>query len=150
VKSDVVWNVEEGAKLDGPRIARAELTATMLFHTMREFFESFDLLVTPTCQVVPFDVATRYPRSIDGVPMHDYLEWMSLPSAITATGCPAISVPAAFTPDGLPVGLQLVGPRLQENRLLALALAFEENCGASARRPDLQVDTPLPRFVDVD
>jgi amidase len=150
VKSDAVWNVEEGAKLDGPTIARAEQTATKLFHTMREFFQSFDLLVTPTCQVVPFHVATRYPRSIDGAPMHDYLEWMNLPSAITATGCPAISVPAAFTPDGLPVGLQLVGPRLQEDRLLALALAFEESCDASARRPDVQVDTPLPRFVDVD
>jgi amidase len=150
VKSDAVWNVEEGAKLDGPTIARAELSATRLFHTMREFFESFDLLVTPTCQVVPFVVATRYPRSIDGVPMGDYLEWMNLPSAITATGCPAISVPAAFTPDGLPVGLQLVGPRLREDRLLGIALAFEENCGASARSPDVAVDTPLPRFVDVD
>jgi amidase len=150
VKGDAVWNVEEGAKLDGPTIARAELTATRLFHTMREFFESFDLLVTPTCQVVPFDVGTRYPRWIDGVPMHDYLEWMSLPSAITVTGCPAISVPAAFTPEGLPVGLQLVGPRLREDRLLALALAFEESCAASARMPRVEVDSPLPRFVEVD
>jgi amidase len=150
VKADAVWNVEEGAKLDGPTIARAELTATRLFHTMHEFFESFDLLVTPTCQVLPFDVGTRYPRSIDGVPMHDYLDWMSLPSAITATGCPAISVPAAFTPDGLPVGLQLVGPRLQEDRLLALALTFEEGCAASARMPHVEVDPSQPRFVEVD
>jgi amidase len=150
VKSDAVWNVEEGAKLDGPTIARAELAATRLFHTMREFFRSFDLLVTPTCQVVPFDVGTRYPRSIDGVPMNDYLEWMTLPSVITVTGCPAISVPAAFTPDGLPVGLQLVGPRLREDRLLALALAFEQSSPASGRAPDVPTDTPPPRFVDVD
>ena len=150
VKSDARWNVEEGAKLDGPTVARAELNATRIFHVMREFFESFDLLATPTCQVVPFDVGTRYPREIAGVPMRDYLEWMTLPSVITATGCPAISVPAAFTPGGLPVGLQLVGPHLQEDRLLALALEFEGFCDASARRPEVDVDAELPTFVEVD
>jgi amidase len=150
VKSDARWNVEEGARLDGPTIAQAEVNATRIFHVMREFFESFDLLATPTCQVVPFDVGTRYPREIAGVSMRDYLEWMNLPSVVTVTGCPAISVPAAFTPDGLPVGLQLVGPRLQEDRLLALALEFERYCGASTRRPDVDVDAQLPRFVEVD
>jgi amidase len=150
LKSDAQWNIEEGAKLDGPTVAAALGNATRLFHVMREFFTSFDVLVTPTCQVAPFDVATRYPRSIDGVEMQDYLEWMSLPSAITATGCPAISLPAAFTPDGLPVGLQLVGPHLQEERLLAIAAEFESLTDASARAPALDPSAGLPAFVDVD
>jgi amidase len=150
LKSDAQWNIEEGAKLDGPTVAAALRNATRIFHVMREFFTSFDVLATPTCQVAPFDVATRYPRSIDGVGMQDYLEWMSLPSAITATGCPAISLPAAFTPDGLPVGLQLVGPHLQEDRLLAIAGEFESFTDAAGRAPEVDVSAGLPTFVDVD
>ncbi|GAA5117166.1 amidase [Pseudonocardia adelaidensis] len=148
LKSDAVWNIEEGAKLDGPTIALAERNAARIFHVMREFFDSFDVLATPTCQVAPFEITTRYPRAIDGSPMHDYLEWMGLPSAITMTGCPAISLPAAFTPDGLPVGIQLVGPHLREDRLLAVARQFESFAGAG-RAPEID-PTPRPAFVTVD
>jgi amidase len=148
LKGDAVWNIEQGAALDGPTIARAEHTAARIFHAMREFFGSFDVLATPTCQVAPFEITTRYPRAIDGTPMHDYLEWMGLPSAITMTGCPAISLPASFTPDGLPVGIQLVGPHLREDRLLAVARAFESIVGPAAA-PDVD-PTPRPAFVEVD
>jgi amidase len=148
LKADAQWNIEEGAKLDGPTIAEAERSAARIFHVMREFFTSIDVLATPTCQVAPFDVTTRYPRSIDGIGMQDYLEWMGLPSAITVTGCPAISVPAAFTPDGLPVGIQLVGPHLREDRLLAVAREFESLVD-TARAPEVDV-TPRPAFVAVD
>jgi amidase len=148
LKADAQWNVEEGAKLDGPTIARAERNAARIFHVMREFFGSFDVLATPTCQVAPFEITTRYPRAIDGTPMHDYLEWMGLPSAVTMTGCPAISLPAAFTPDGLPVGLQLVGPHLREDRLLAVARVFESVVNAG--RPPEVDPAPRPAFVAVD
>jgi amidase len=148
LKADAQWNIEEGAKLDGPTIAEAERTAARIFHVMREFFTSFDVLATPTCQVAPFEITTRYPRSIDGIPMHDYLVWMGLPSAITVTGCPAISLPAAFTPDGRPVGIQLVGPHLQEDRLLAVAREFESLVEAG-RVPEVD-PAPQPAFVDVD
>jgi amidase len=148
LKADAQWNIEEGAKLDGPTIADAERTAARIFHVMREFFTSFDVLATPTCQVAPFEITTRYPRSIDGTPMHDYLEWMGLPSAITVTGCPAISLPAAFTPDGRPVGIQLVGPHLQEDRLFAVAQGFESLVEAG-RVPEVD-PAQQPAFVDVD
>jgi amidase len=148
LKADARWNVEEGAALDGPTIAEAERNAARLFHVMREFFGSFDVLATPTCQVAPFEITTRYPREIDGTPMHDYLEWMGLPSAITMTGCPAISLPAAFMPDGRPVGIQLVGPHLREDRLLAIARAFEGVVDAG-RAPEVD-PTPRPAFVAVD
>jgi amidase len=148
LKADAQWNIEEGAKLDGPTIAEAERKAARIFHVMREFFDSVDVLATPTCQVAPFEITTRYPREIDGTPMQDYLEWMGLPSAITMTGCPAISLPAAFTPDGRPVGIQLVGPHLREDRLLAIARAFEAVVDAG-RAPEVD-PTPRPAFVAVD
>ena len=61
--------------------------------------------------------------------MEHYVAWLRSCSRITVTGHPAISVPAGFTDDGLPVGLQLVGHHLQERRLLEIAAAFEAAFG---------------------
>ena len=73
------------------------------------FFEDHDVLALPTSQVVPFDVDLDWPRSVEGEPMETYIDWMRSCSDITVTGCPAVSMPAAFTPSGLPVGVQFVG-----------------------------------------
>jgi amidase len=96
-------------------------------------FERFDLLALPTVQVVPFPVEVDWVREVDGAPMGNYLEWMRSCTDITMTGCPAISVPAAYTPEGLPVGLQLVAPPGAELLLLQVAHALDGD-GVTPRR----------------
>ena len=71
---------------------------------MVAFFERYDVLLAPTTQVLPFPVEMEYPTEIGGVPQDNYLEWMRSCTVISATGCPALSVPGGFTDDGLPVG----------------------------------------------
>ena len=100
-----------------------------------EFFTHHDLLVTTTVQVPPFDIATDWVRTIDGHDMGNYIEWMRSCSDITVTGCPAISIPAGFTPDGLPVGVQLVAAHGHDTQLLQLAAVVEAAIGASSQRP---------------
>jgi amidase len=68
-------------------------------------------------------------HEIDGQPQHTYLDWMASAYLISVTGLPAISVPAGFTPGGLPVGLQLVGRRRADWPLLQVAHAFEAATG---------------------
>jgi amidase len=92
---------------------------------MRAFFTSYDVLVLPVSQVPPFPADQEYPTEINGVPMRDYLDWMRSAYYITVTGCPAISVPAGTTRDGLPVGIQMVAPHGADRRLLEVASAFE-------------------------
>lgn len=135
-KSDAVWNIEQGRRLTGNDIGKAEIAQTTLHHTMRLFFQQYDFLITPVSQVAPFDAELSYPQEINGHVMDNYLEWMRLPSIISVTGCPAISVPAAFTPAGLPIGLQIIAPPRAEKALLQIAYAFEQRNGAGARRPD--------------
>jgi amidase len=80
-------------------------------------------------------VGTPYVTEIDGRALPTYIDWMRSCSDITVTGLPAISVPAGFIAEGLPVGLQIVGRHQSELSVLQLARAFEQATGFGTRRP---------------
>ena len=137
VKPALAGNVRFGLSLTPERIARALELRGELFARMREFLGRYDVLAAPVTQVPPFSVDDEFPRSIAGVEMGSYLEWFRSCSRITVTSHPAVAVPAGFTDDGLPVGLQLVGRYRGERELLRLARAFTAATGLTERRPDL-------------
>lgn len=124
-KASLADNIRAGESLTGADVARAYRQRTALAETMRQFFTEHDVLVLPVSQVPPFPVEQEFPTEIDGEPMVSYLDWMRSAYFITVTGCPAISVPAGTTPDGLPVGVQIVAPHGADLRLLQVARAFE-------------------------
>lgn len=135
MKDTVVWNIEQGLGLDAARIAKANRLRSRVFHAMRSFLERYEFLLLPTAQVPPFPVDQPYVTEINGVKLANYMEWMKSCYLISATGHPAISVPAAFTDDGLPVGLQIVGRYRDDFGVLQLAHAFEGVTEAWKRRP---------------
>jgi amidase len=128
-------NIEAGADLTGADVAKAYQQLTSLHDRMRAFFETYDVLALPVSQVPPFGAEEEYPSHINGEPQATYLDWMRSAYLITVTGCPAMSVPAGFTSQGWPVGLQLVGPVRGERRLLEIAHAFEQLTRIGDRRP---------------
>jgi amidase len=71
------------------------------------------------------------------VPQENYLEWMRSCTLLSPTGCPALSVPGGFTPDGLPVGLQVIAAPRAERRLLEVGAAFEAATRFWERHPQL-------------
>src|SRR5262249_20899912 len=99
------------------------------------FFDGYDVLLAPASQVAPFDAGLAWPTEIDGTPQHTYLDWMAACYLITTLGVPAISVPAGFTPDGRPVGVQTATRAGAEAGLLAGAAGSEEAPRHGARRP---------------
>ncbi len=125
MQAGLVWNIEQGLTLTPRAIARGETLRTALWHRVRSFLETRDLLVLPTVAVPPFPIEQPYPTEINGKPLEHYIQWAFLTYAITLTGLPAISVPCGFTRSGLPVGLQIVGRRRQEAAVLRAAAAFE-------------------------
>jgi amidase len=135
IKETVVWNIEEGIKLRGPQIGRVELKRTELYHRVRKFMETYEFLILPVNQVPPFDVKQRYVTEINGIKMETYIDWMKSCYYITVVGLPAISVPCGFTPDGLPVGVQIVGRHQDDFGVLQLAYAFEQATGFWEQRP---------------
>ena len=108
-KPEVRQDVEWGAALTADALAEAGRLRTELFRRVGAMVADYDALALPTVQVPPFPVEWRYPESVAGEEMERYYTWMRSCTRISATNLPAMSVPAAFTDDGLPVGLQLVG-----------------------------------------
>jgi amidase len=135
LKDTVIWNTEQGLAKSAADIARAEELRTALYHRVRVFLEKYEFLVCPVNQLPPFSVDQDYPREIAGVKMENYLDWMKSCYFITITGHPAISVPAGFTEDGLPVGIQIVGRYRDDFGVLQIAHAFEEATEVWKRRP---------------
>ena len=129
LKETIRENIAAGHALGVGDVLEAERARTRIHMNVLEFFDRYDVLALPTSQVLPFGVEAEYPTEIDGEPMADYLDWMSSCCVITATGCPAVSVPAGFSADGLPVGLQLVAPPGADLRLLEVAAAVEAVTG---------------------
>jgi amidase len=139
IKDTVIWNTEAGMQLTGPALGRVERQRTELYHRLRQFMETHEFLILPVSQVPPFEVNQPYVTEINGIQMETYIDWMKSCYYITVTGHPAISVPAGFTPEGLPVGVQIVGRHQDDFGVLQLAYAFEQATGVWKRRPSVAV-----------
>lgn len=135
IKQDAIWDIESGAKLTGEDVGRALIQQGLLLERMRVFQEKYEFLICAVNQVLPFDAHEPWPKSIDGVEMENYVAWMKTAYWISATCRPALSVPAGFSDEGLPVGVQIVGRYRDDLNVLKLGHAFEQATRFGDRRP---------------
>ncbi|HET6367806.1 MAG TPA: amidase family protein, partial [Pseudomonadales bacterium] len=125
LQAGLVENTEQGLALTASDIARGELLRSALWNRVREFLAGCDLWITPTSATPPFPIEQPHAQAVDGQPVGRTLQRSYLTYAFSVLGLPAISIPAGFTGDGLPVGLQIVGKRGGEAAVLRAAAAFE-------------------------
>jgi len=135
MKPEAVEEIEAGAGLSGADVAGAMARHVELMTRVWRFQRRFEFLICAVSQVPPFDAELTWPREIDGVRMDSYVSWMKSAYLISATWCPEISMPAGFTTDGLPVGVQIVGRYREDTALLAFARAFEQAVPSGKIRP---------------
>ena len=133
----VMDNIERGLKLSIRDVAKAHRQRSEIWERVSNFFNDYNLLLTPTVPIPPFPAEMKYPTEIDGQPMESSVGWGMLTYAITMTSLPAISIPCGWTGKGLPVGLQIVGRRHGEAALLQAAAAYELAAPWKDKRPAL-------------
>jgi amidase len=138
-KDTLKGEIEEGLRLTGTDLARAETAHGQLWRSFQAFLEKHEYFILPTTQLPAFDVNTPYPTQIENVTFNNYIDWMKSCWYISATGNPAASVPAGFTPEELPVGLQIVGRNKQDFSVLQMAHAFEQATGFGKKHPAVAI-----------
>ena len=126
LKPDIVWNIEQGLQLTSDQIGQAVRTQTKIIRSLLKYFDNYDLLICPCAIVPPFDVDLRYVESVGSHNFSTYFEWIAITFAVTLTTCPVLAVPAGFTKDGLPVGIQIIGPPRAEEAILSAGHLLEQ------------------------
>ena len=134
-KDTLKAEIEEGLRLSAADITRAETAHAQIWRRFQAFLEKYEYFILPVTQTPAFDINTPYPTEIAGVTFTSYIDWMKSCWYISATGNPAASVPGGFTPEGLPVGVQIVGRNKEDFHVLQLAHAFEQATGFGKKRP---------------
>ncbi|SFM10409.1 amidase [Bradyrhizobium sp. NFR13] len=112
-------NVKAGLKVTPLEFAASEQKRQELFLRFAKFFESYDLLISPQSPVKQFPVEMNFPTEINGKKLDNYTDWIAGSFLITLMSLPGGAVPAGMTDDGLPVGIQIVGPRFEEPLILS-------------------------------
>jgi amidase len=138
-KDTLKAEIEEGLRLTGADVARAEAAHSQIWRRFQAFLEKYSYFVLPTTQLPPFDVNMPWPTEIAGVKFSNYIDWMKSCWYISATGNPSASVPGGFTPEGLPVGVQIVGHDKEDFSVLQMAHAFEQATGFGKKHPAVAV-----------
>ena len=134
---NVAGNIRAGLGTTTLELGAAEEARTRIWRMFRDLFEKFDHLLTPCMAVPPFAVEQNYPETVAGRKMETYVDWLAPTFVLSLTGLPVASVPCGLDPDGLPVGLQIVGKPQGEEAVLALAARLQHRHPLG--RPKLRV-----------
>lgn len=116
--------IEEGRSIDMIRLGEATKTRDRVWQVMTKLFAKADILLCPTTSVTAFPIDSGPPKKIAGQEINSLIGWF-LTYPLNLTGNPAVSVPCGLCAEGLPVGLQIAGRRLEDDLVLRMAAEFE-------------------------
>jgi amidase len=135
IKPEAIWEIEGGLDLKAADVFRASIDRSEWYQTVAKLFTKYDFLVLPSAQVFPFDAGIHWPKTVAGRMMDTYHRWMEVTVPGTLAGCPVINVPVGFNAQGVPMGMQIMGPATRDLSVLQLADAYEQAAGWTKRFP---------------
>ncbi len=135
LKEEALWEIERGMAFSATEVHRASVAASIWFRRCAELFSSYDALVLPSAQVWPFPADWSWPKEVAGHLMDTYHRWMEVTVPVSLIGLPAVALPAGFGGHGLPMGIQVFGPRGGDVEILRLAQAYHVATDWPGTRP---------------
>jgi aspartyl-tRNA(Asn)/glutamyl-tRNA(Gln) amidotransferase subunit A len=124
------------AQYSDEQLTGAVIARKRVVNKLWRFMRNYDLLLTPTVAVPAFGLGIQGPPTIDGQKVAAF-DWLPFTFPFNMSGQPAASVPAGFTPEGLPVGLQIVGRHLDDPLVVRASAAFEAAAPWKDRWPSM-------------
>ena len=127
MKEDLRLNIEKGLALTEEQIGKAQLARGQLVKNTNVFFEKFDLLISPSSMVAPFNIKEHWPKKVENTEFDNYVSWLMTAATISLTGCPSLAVPCIKTDNNLPIGIQIVARRRNESLLIKFGHLFQKH-----------------------
>lgn len=137
LKPEAVWEIEGTFDTSAEQIYDAGVARADWYREIHSLLDQYDFLALPTAQVFPFPKVIHWPAEIDGTKMDTYHRWMEVVIGGTLGGLPVVNVPVGFDARGRPMGMQVMGPFGEDQRVLEFALAYEQVTDHLDRRPEL-------------
>ncbi|MDX1742492.1 MAG: amidase [Ruegeria sp.] len=135
LKETAQWELDRGMSLTAMQVHNASVVRSEWFRRAAQLFKDYDALMLPSAQVWPFEIEAPYPTSIAGTQMDTYHRWMQVVVPVSLIGLPCLSVPVGFGVRGLPMGMQVFGPRGSDARILSIGAAYHAATGWPKKRP---------------
>ncbi|MGW4094661.1 amidase family protein [Nocardia sp. NPDC004750] len=135
LKPEVVDELERGAAITRTELASVQHMNAAIVERTTALLANFDVLASPVAQVLPFPAEQRWPPTVAGQAMTDYIDWMRACWHLSTLGWPSLAVPAGFSSSGNPVGLQLAGKPNSDFKILQIAELFEQATNHWRRTP---------------
>ncbi len=137
LKPEAIWEIENGLNLKAADVYSASIDRSAWYQALADLFTRYDYVLLPSAQVFPFDAKIHWPREVAGKSMDTYHRWMEIVVPGTLSGCPIANVPVGFNSQGLPMGMQIIGPATQDLKVLQMAHAYEQACGWTRTVPQV-------------
>lgn len=134
-KPETIWEIEQGLGLSAQAVYEASVIRSRWHAHAARMFDRYDAVVLPSAQVWPFPADWRWPEQIAGRKMDTYHRWMEVVLPASLIGLPALSVPVGFGPQGLPMGMQIIGRSGDDAKVLAIGQAWHRATDWPQRRP---------------
>ena len=132
-----VWEYNKGIKINDENIQDALKLRDGCNEEVDKIFQNYDFLALPSQQVFPFEKNLQYPNQINNEKLDTYHRWIEVHILSSLLYLPTINVPVGFNKDGLPIGMQIIGKKYEDLKVLAFAKKYEEIFEHSKIRPNL-------------
>ena len=132
-----IWEYNKGFKLNEENIKKAMSLREICNEEVEKIFQNYDFLAIPSQQVFPFDKNLQYPNQINNENLDTYHRWIEVHILSSLLNLPTINVPIGFNKDGLPLGMQIIGKKYEDLKILTFAKRYEQIFEHSKSKPKL-------------